>query len=92
MKYLLLIIILSNFLISCDEKQDTSNNNHYNVIFIMPNKTESYIGTVKGLSACKYIAGNYYFLRRSWIKSGWDYKCCLKTTNNECETVEKYNP
>ncbi len=76
---LLILLIITP---SCKKKDDT-NNNYYNVLFITPKEGRKYIGTVKGLSSCKYTASNYYAHRRSWIKE-WDYVCCLRTKESEC--------
>lgn len=77
---------------ACDQKKesDDSNSNYYNVYFIMPKTAErKYIGTVRGLSSCKYTASSYYS-HRLWIGKEWDYVCCLRQKENQCVEEQKY--
>ncbi len=91
----LILVIMSLPLLSCDEKKSRTEEKEYNVLFLYPASDKSakrvYIGTVKGLSSCKYIAGQYYFKRRFLLKEKWAYICCLRTEKNECAEEHKYD-
>ncbi len=88
---IVLITLLFNVTACEKKKEDDKLNSKYNVYFIMPDSSKRvYIGTVTGLSSCKYTASSYYSHRRSLIADGWDYVCCLRTSENECAAEEKY--
>lgn len=86
-----LLVIFSIFSLCACKKEDEEdrNNNYYNVLFITPKGERSYIGTVRGISSCKYTASSYYS-HRLWIGKNWDYICCLRTKENECAEEHKY--
>ena len=89
--------ILASFLVlivlvSCDDKAPKEEES-YNAFFIYPgSKKKAYVGTVTGLSSCKYVVSNYYTKRRKYIKGEWDYICCLRNpaAGNECVEMRKY--
>lgn len=92
-RYTLLLILIPALaaISACKKDKEDRNSNKYNVLFITP-KPESeriYIGTVTGISSCKYTASSYYS-HRLWIGKGWDYVCCLRTPKDECAEEHKY--
>lgn len=93
MKVILTVLILITLLLvsACKDENGDDTKTNYNVFFITPapKKERIYIGTVKGLSSCKYIASSYYS-HRLWIGKNWDYICCLRTPENECLEERKY--
>ncbi len=93
MRLLLLLLIIIPFLASCEEKKDPHEKYQYNAFFVHPDPTirPYYIGSVTGLSSCKYVVGNYYSKRRKLIKGEWDYKCCLRTREDECAEEHRYH-
>lgn len=81
------------FLSSCgDDAVSPHERNTYNSYFIQyePDEKKIYVGTVKGLSSCKYIVSDYYAKRRKFIKGKWDYMCCLKTGISNCAEKHRY--
>jgi hypothetical protein len=89
---LILSILIITPLVACDNKKDVTETNSYNSFFVFPKPDERivYVGTVKGLSSCKYAVSDYYSKRRKFVKGQWDYICCLKTADNECAEKHRY--
>lgn len=85
--------IILCFLVACEEKKDDTQTNKYNAFFVYPvgKDKRTYVGTVKGLSSCKYIVSDYYSKRRKFIKGDWDYVCCLRAEGNECLEEHRYD-
>ena len=79
-------------LASCDDKVSATETNVYNSYFIQyePEEKKLYVGTVTGLSSCKYIVSDYYAKRRKFIDGSWDYMCCLKTKRSNCSEKHRY--
>lgn len=96
LKNVLLIfgLLIVTLIVACDKKKDATETNTYSAFFVhpKPDKKIIYVGTVKGLSSCKYIVSDYYSKRRKFIKGEWDYICCLKTADNECAEKHRYEP
>lgn len=88
---LMIFIIFLSFVAACDEKKekDPRNDNYYNVLFITEEGKQGYIGTVKGITSCRYHASRYYTQHRTVLSEKWDYKCCLKTKDDECKEEHK---
>lgn len=87
----LLIILL--FSASCEKKPDERENNSYNAYFVYPvgaGEKKVYVGTVTGLSSCKYIVSSHYAKRRKFVEGPWDYECCLRAGENECAETHRY--
>ena len=85
-------LLFSLFLASCEEKVSATEENVYNSYFVQyePEEKKMYVGTVTGLSSCKYIVSDYYAKRRKFIKGSWDYMCCLKTARSNCSEKHRY--
>ena len=94
MKKLHLILILPSLLLftACEREIDVTETNNYNAFFVYPepDAKKAYVGTVVGLSSCKYVVSNYYTKRRKYIKGEWDYICCLKTEDHDCAEKHRY--
>jgi len=98
-KYSILLIVISLFFtISCEKKEETTEKLQYNSYFVYPvdninkdNSPKTYVGTVKGLSSCKYIVSKYYSDRRKFIKGDWDYMCCVRTKESSCAEQHRYH-
>ena len=89
MKKLVFAIIVPIILITACKKDKEPDNKQYNVIFITLAKGErTYIGTVKGLSSCRYVASRYHSTNKP--SGEWDYVCCLRTRDSECAKEMKY--
>lgn len=87
---ILLALLVLLALASCKEK-NPSEEAGYNAFFVYPETEKKvYIGTVTGLSSCKYVASDYYNKRRKYIKGKWDYICCLRNEATGEECVEKH--
>jgi hypothetical protein len=91
MKYLPIFCILL-VITSCGKEPDPTENYTYNAFFVFPKPSEQkvYVGTVTGLSSCKYVVSDYYTKRRKFIKGKWDYICCLHTDKGECVEQHRY--
>jgi hypothetical protein len=79
-------------LFGCDDSKSVTETNTYNAYFVQfePEETKRYVGTVTGLSSCKYIVSDYYAKRRKFIEGKWDYACCLKTKQSNCAEKHRY--
>jgi len=88
----ILFFIPALLLFSCDDRKSATETNTYNAYFVFPKPEEKkkYVGTVTGLSSCKYIVSDYYNKRRKFIKGDWDYICCLKTSKSSCAEKHRY--
>ena len=80
------------FLSSCKDERKTTETNTYNAYFVQdePEEKKIYVGTVTGLSSCKYIVSDYYAKRRKFYHGAWDYMCCLKTGSSNCAEKHRY--
>ncbi len=93
---IVILFIAITATVSCgDSKPDNTpnyENNSYNAYFIYPigNEKKAYVGTVKGLSSCKYVVSTYYSKRRKFVEGDWDYVCCLRIEGNECAEEHRY--
>jgi hypothetical protein len=90
-KYLILLSLVG-FFSACDQKPDPTETNTYNAFIDLgaPDHKRLYVGTVTGLSSCKYVVSDYYTKRRKLIRSGWDYVCCLNTPDDKCAEEHRY--
>lgn len=91
LKSLLLLVGICLFS-ACEKKPDATETYSYNSFFVYPEPEEKkvYVGTVTGLSSCKYIVSDYYAKRHKYIKGEWDYICCLRTKESECSEKHRY--
>ena len=88
--------MLFSFL-ACKEETKATETYKYNAFFSHPEDGSKYsgkkiyVGTVTGLSSCKYIVSNYYAKRRKLLpKEGWDYICCLDSKEDACKEQHRY--
>lgn len=90
--FLSLSLLTITLLAACDNKKDVTETSSYNAFFVFPKPEERivYVGTVTGLSSCKYIVSDYYSKRRKFIKGEWDYICCLNTEESSCQEKHRY--
>jgi hypothetical protein len=86
----LLLLACVIFFSGCDKKAPTEDYK-YNAFFVFPDGKKAYVGTVTGLSSCKYVVSDYFAKRRKFVKGQWDYICCWKTDDNECFEQHRYN-
>jgi hypothetical protein len=89
---ILVLLVCFCFLSACEKEQEPTETYSYNAYFIYPKPEDKkvYVGTVTGLSSCKYIVSDYYAKRYKYIKGKWDYVCCLRTDKSECAEEHKY--
>lgn len=91
-----IIAIFALLVFACKPEQKETETYSYNAFFVYPpghpkaEKGPVYVGTVTGLSSCKYVTSDYYTKRRKFIGDGWDYICCHRTEENECEAQHRY--
>jgi hypothetical protein len=80
------------FLLGCEKKAPTEEYS-YNAFFVTPEPDSKrvYVGTVTGLSSCKYIVSDYFNKRRKFIKGNWDYVCCWRDEEHQCIEEHRYN-
>ena len=90
----ILVILLAFFIISCDQqKPDERESYKYNAYFEMKDGgkvNRMYVGTVTGLSSCKYIVSTFYAKRRAHVKGHWDYVCCRQGESKACVSEDRY--
>lgn len=86
-KVLLLVLISSISLVSCWDKEISPKESYkYNVWIEHIKGKKIYIGTVKGLSSCKYIANKKIGGSKN---PEWSYFCCWQKNGNKCYEQHK---
>lgn len=83
---LLLVLLLCFSIFSCEEKINPNETYKYDVWIVSKYKKKYYLGTVTGLSSCKYIANQKI---KGDINTGWTYECCLVTKLSRCKEKHK---
>tara|TARA_B100001564_G_C20334360_1_gene531580 strand:- start:8 stop:313 length:306 start_codon:yes stop_codon:yes gene_type:complete len=90
---LCIIVALCSILVSCDgQKVSKKEKYRYNVLIskdmgkMPPNRR--YVGTVTGLSSCKYAGMQYK--RKHGISKDWETVCCWYTATSKCQ--EEHDP
>lgn len=92
---IVLCVAAASFLVSCKPPPAPKETYEYNVLLRHTSQRgasgkflQKYIGTVKGLSGCRYHANTYK--RQHGVNNQWQTVCCWQTNTSKCQ--EEHDP